>query len=121
MAHAVSVSGRGSYDIVVIGAGPAGRAAALEAAAAGARVAVAERRAPGERGRGGGTIPAKTLRFAALDAFAAARHGRGERGPTIAALNWPTYRSLAAEAETTETRLREAGCAFLQGTARFID
>ena len=56
------------YDLVVIGSGPAGQRAAVQAAKLGKRVAVIERR----RDVGGmcintGTIPSKTLREAVLD------------------------------------------------------
>ena len=56
-----------SYDVVVIGSGPAGQKAAVQAAKAGKRVCLIER----ERGVGGacvhrGTIPSKTLRETAV-------------------------------------------------------
>lgn len=56
-----------AFDIVIIGAGPAGQKAAVQGAKAGKRVALIER----ERGIGGscvyrGTIPSKTLRESAL-------------------------------------------------------
>ena len=56
-----------AFDIIVIGAGPAGQKAAVQGAKAGKRVALIER----ERGIGGscvyrGTIPSKTLRESAL-------------------------------------------------------
>ena len=56
-----------TYDVLVIGSGPAGQKAAIMAAKSGKRVAVVER----EQGLGGGcvyrgTIPSKTLREAAL-------------------------------------------------------
>jgi NAD(P) transhydrogenase len=56
-----------TFDIIVIGAGPAGQKAAIQGAKAGKRVALIER----ERGIGGscvyrGTIPSKTLRESAL-------------------------------------------------------
>ncbi len=56
-----------AFDIVIIGAGPAGQKAAIQGAKAGKRVALLER----ERGIGGscvyrGTIPSKTLRESAL-------------------------------------------------------
>ena len=55
------------FDIIVIGAGPAGQKAAIQGTKAGKRVALIER----ERGIGGscvyrGTIPSKTLRETAL-------------------------------------------------------
>lgn len=52
-----------SYDVVVIGTGPAGESAALNAAKHGKRVAVVERRAVvGGNCTHNGTIPSKTLR-----------------------------------------------------------
>jgi len=56
-----------AFDIIVIGAGPAGQKAAIQGAKAGKRVALFDR----ERGIGGscvyrGTIPSKTLRESAL-------------------------------------------------------
>ena len=52
-----------SWDVVIIGSGPAGQKAAVQAAKAGRRVCVIER----DQGVGGacvhrGTIPSKTLR-----------------------------------------------------------
>ena len=57
------MSSPANFDIIVIGAGPAGQKAAIQGAKAGKRVALIER----ERGIGGscvyrGTIPSKTLR-----------------------------------------------------------
>jgi len=51
------------YDIAVIGSGPAGEKAALEAARYGAKVVVIERHfAPGGAGTLSGTLPSKSLR-----------------------------------------------------------
>ena len=56
-----------SFDLVVIGSGPAGQRAAIQAAKLGKRVAVAERKAVvGGVCINTGTIPSKTLREAAL-------------------------------------------------------
>ncbi len=55
------------YDVVVIGSGPAGHAAALQACRLGAKVAILERHdAPGGVSLLSGTIPSKTLREAIL-------------------------------------------------------
>jgi NAD(P) transhydrogenase len=55
------------YDVVVIGSGPAGHAAALQACRLGAKVAILERRdVPGGVSLLSGTIPSKTLREAIL-------------------------------------------------------
>ncbi|MDT8446720.1 MAG: Si-specific NAD(P)(+) transhydrogenase [bacterium] len=51
------------YDVVVIGSGPAGEKAALEAAALGAKTLIIERwGAPGGAGTLSGTLPSKSLR-----------------------------------------------------------
>jgi NAD(P) transhydrogenase len=66
-----------SFDVVVLGSGPGGQKAAIQAAKAGRRVAVIER----ERDPGGacvytGTIPSKTLREAAHTLLAVKRGAR---------------------------------------------
>ena len=55
------------YDLFVIGSGPAGQRASIQAAKLGKRVAIAERKAVvGGVSINSGTIPSKTLREAAL-------------------------------------------------------
>ncbi len=55
------------YDLFVIGSGPAGQRAAIQAAKLGKRVAIAERKAVvGGAWINTGTIPSKTLREAVL-------------------------------------------------------
>src|SRR3989442_5787262 len=61
------MSSRDSYDLVVIGCGPAGEKGAAQAAYFGKRVAVVERSPhPGGAGINTGTVPSKTLRETAL-------------------------------------------------------
>jgi NAD(P) transhydrogenase len=56
-----------AYDLIVIGAGPAGEKGAAQAAYFGKRVAVIEREPyPGGAGTNTGTVPSKTLRETAL-------------------------------------------------------
>jgi NAD(P) transhydrogenase len=56
-----------SYDLIVIGAGPAGEKGAAQAAYFGKRVAIVEREPyPGGAGTNTGTVPSKTLRETAL-------------------------------------------------------
>ena len=52
------------YDLLVIGSGPAGQKAAIQAAKLGKRVALVERRELGGVSVNWGTIPSKTLREA---------------------------------------------------------
>ncbi|MCA9728326.1 MAG: Si-specific NAD(P)(+) transhydrogenase [Candidatus Eisenbacteria bacterium] len=67
------------YDLFVIGSGPAGQRAAIQAAKLGKRVGVAERRsAPGGVCLNTGTIPSKTFREAVL--FLTGHQQRGMYG-----------------------------------------
>src|SRR5512141_3181098 len=62
------------YDVVVLGCGPAGERAAIQAARANKRVAVVERAgAVGGNRVNWGTIPSKTLRESALHVLALRR------------------------------------------------
>ena len=72
------ISANHDYDVVVIGSGPAGHNAAVEASSRGARVLIVER----ERRVGGacvqyGTIPSKTLRETAVTLTAFRRRSGG--------------------------------------------
>ena len=67
----MSATATADVDILVVGSGPAGQKAAIQAAKLGKRVAVVER--PGRLGGNSihtGTIPSKTLREAVLDHLA---------------------------------------------------
>ena len=55
------------YDLVVLGSGPSGRRAAIQAAKWGVRVLVVENRAPGGVSVHTGTIPSKTVRETVLN------------------------------------------------------
>src|SRR5438034_7941275 len=56
-----------TYDLIVIGSGPAGQRAAIQAAKSGKRVALIEKREViGGAGINTGTIPSKTMREAVL-------------------------------------------------------
>lgn len=64
-----------SYDIIVIGGGPGGERAAIQAAKAGKRVALVERaHVVGGAAINWGTIPSKTLRESALFVHGLQRH-----------------------------------------------
>ena len=72
------IASNNEYDVVVIGSGPAGQNAAIEAASRGARTLIVER----ERRVGGacvqyGTIPSKTLRETAVTLTAFRRRSGG--------------------------------------------
>lgn len=116
------------WDVVVIGTGPAGQKAAVQAAKAGRRVCVIER----ELGVGGacvhrGTIPSKTLRETALHMTELRRrlgeHVRIELPPDLqlASLMERMHRVVKAHVEYQQRQLRRNGIEVLHGRARFAD
>jgi NAD(P) transhydrogenase len=116
-------------DMLVIGSGPSGQKAAIQAAKLGMRVAVAERR---ER-LGGvsihtGTIPSKTLREAVLEVVAQrpldvldpTRIEESER-QVLEQLMDRTARVVAAETAVVREQFRRNRVGLLPGQARFVD
>src|SRR5215218_6055601 len=116
-------------DLLVIGSGPSGQKAAIQAAKLGKRVAVAERR---DR-LGGvsihtGTIPSKTLREAVLDQLAErpldildpTRMEETER-QALQQLMDRTARVIAAETSVVREQFRRNMVGWLQGGAVFRD
>ena len=116
------------FDVVVIGCGPAGERAAIQAARAGRRVAVVERaHVVGGTGVNWGTIPSKTLRESALFVHALTRarlHGiRYELGPEITVADF-TYRQrlvVQRELELINEGLAKARIEVRRGHGRFLD
>jgi NAD(P) transhydrogenase len=116
-------------DLLVIGSGPSGQKAAIQAAKLGKRVAVAERR---ER-LGGvsihtGTIPSKTLREAVLEQIAQrpldvldpTRVEESEQR-TLEQLMDRTARVVAAETAVVREQFRRNRVGLLPGQAHFAD
>jgi NAD(P) transhydrogenase len=116
-------------DLLVIGSGPSGQKAAIQAAKLGKRVAVAERR---ER-LGGvsihtGTIPSKTLREAVLEQIAQrpldvldpTRVEESEQR-TLEQLMDRTARVVAAETSVVREQFRRNRVGLLPGQAHFQD
>lgn len=116
------------YDLVVIGAGPAGEKGAAQAAYFGKRVCIVERAPrPGGAAVNTGAIPSKTLRETALS-FADLRR-RGLYGvdmhvkPNISVADF-MYRERAAiesQWKLIDENIKKHGIEQLQGTARFVD
>ncbi len=116
------------FDVVVLGAGPAGQSAALELARLGRRVCVVEARSS----VGGvclheGTIPSKSLREAVLATVAyGSRQVLGEG--RVPAGKQPDARVLLGHVETVVARelgvidrlLHSTGVQVLHGRARFV-
>lgn len=114
------------YDVVIIGSGPAGQNAALEAAARGARALIIER----ERHVGGscvqyGTIPSKTLRETAVTLTAFRRRSgdvyeiRQDERLSIRSLMTRLEQVVTAHQQTVARQLRAAGVERVTGRARF--
>jgi NAD(P) transhydrogenase len=114
------------YDLIVIGSGPAGQRAALQAAKLRRRVMVVERRSV----LGGvcthtGTIPSKTLREAILHLTGYRMHDvygkwfldRREIG--VSDLYRHVHRVIQHEIEVKETYLTKNGVEIIYGSARF--
>lgn len=123
-------SGDGSadaWDLVIVGSGPAGQSAALEAAAAGARVVIVER----EPQVGGscvqrGTIPSKTLREAASALTGFSRRTGGVYQVVapphlrLESLLVRLHGVLDGYHQSIHERLAAAGVAHVQGRARLL-
>ena len=118
---------RRASDLVVIGAGPAGTAAALRAAALGASVTIVEADRVGGVCTNTGCTPVRVLaRTARLarDARAAATFGV-ELGPVT--VHWDTVRQRIDEvvedvhrAKALPRRFSDAGVEFISGRASFV-
>ncbi len=118
----------GTWDVVVIGSGPAGQKAAVQAAKAGRKVCLIER----ELGVGGacvhrGTIPSKTLRETALH-LAELRNRLGkhvkvelQHDVQLASLMDRMQSVVTAHVEYQTKQLRRNGIEQIHGRARFVD
>jgi NAD(P) transhydrogenase len=117
-----------SYDLVVIGSGPGGQRAAIQAAKSGKRVAVIEKReAVGGVCINTGTIPSKTMREAVLHLsgfyyqnFYGANY-RVKEVVTMADLNYRVQRVIENEVAVVQAQLQRNGVELLHGAGRFLD
>jgi glutathione reductase (NADPH) len=112
------------FDLIIIGTGVAGRTAVEEAAAAGLRTAIVDRREFGGTCALRGCEPKKTL-FAGAEAVerASAQAGRGVSG--VVKLDWPALvafkRELIGPAPAAfEAQFSSLGVTAMHGTVRFI-
>src|SRR5580704_5166341 len=116
------------FDLIVIGSGPAGQRAAIQAAKAGKRVALVERREV----LGGvcintGTIPSKTMREAVLH-FSGYRYReiyginyRVKDKITMPDLVFRVQHVIKTEVDVTQLQLARNGVEVLTGVATFVD
>ncbi len=117
-----------AFDLCVIGTGPAGQRAAVQAAKLGRRVGLCERReVVGGVSINTGTIPSKTFREAVLYLTGFAQ--RGVYGSSYALKERITMRDLLLrcehvikrEIEVIRDQMRRNGITLISGTARFLD
>ena len=115
------------YDLLVIGSGPAGQRAAIQAAKLGKRVAIAEHKAVvGGAWINTGTIPSKTMRQAVL--HLSGFYERAIYGPayqvkkniTIADLLQRASHVIKNEIDVTLHQLQRNDIEVLQATASFV-
>lgn len=117
-----------NFDFLVIGSGPAGRKAAIQAAKLGKKVAIVDRRTD----IGGvclhtGTVPSKTLREAVL--YLSGYRQRGFYGQgyrlkddlTMADLKQRLHTTIQSEEEVILHQLSRNGVQVFNGMATFID
>ena len=116
------------YDLLVIGSGPAGQRAAIQAAKVGKRAAIIERKGVlGGAWINTGTIPSKTLREAALHLSGFRErsiYGASytvKKNITMADLHYRTTHVIKNELDVTRHQLQRNRVELLQATASFID
>ncbi|MFN8006537.1 MAG: FAD-dependent oxidoreductase [Terriglobia bacterium] len=117
-----------SFDLIVIGSGPAGQRAAIQGAKCGKRVAIVERRAVvGGTCINTGTIPSKTMREAVLhlSGFQYQQlygvNYRVKEKITMADLAFRVQHVIKTEIDVTQSQLSRNGIEILSGTASFTD
>ncbi|WP_425228803.1 Si-specific NAD(P)(+) transhydrogenase [Sphingomonas sp.] len=116
------------YDLLVIGSGPSGRRAAIQAAKLGKQVLVIERgRRVGGVSVHTGTIPSKTLRETVLNLSGWRERGFYGRGYRVkqdisaADLMRRLHKTLDHEVEVLEHQFARNGVHVLSGAGRFTD
>jgi NAD(P) transhydrogenase len=117
-----------NYDIIVIGSGPAGQRAAIQAAKSGRRVAVIEQREiVGGACINTGTIPSKTMREAVMHLSGFQFQGiyginyHVKEKITMADLGFRVNQVIKTEADVTQAQLARNGIEVLNARASFID
>ena len=116
------------YELIVIGSGPGGQRAAINAVKAGKRVALVEKQtAVGGVCINTGTIPSKTMREAVLHLsgfydqsfYGANYHSKDQI--TMADLNFRVQRVIENEISVIQDQLKRNGVDIYHGMAKFMD
>lgn len=115
------------FDVVIIGSGPAGQKAAIQAAKLGKRVAVVEKDViPGGACLHSGTIPSKTLRAAILDltefyekSFYAKSHDK--KAISINDLNYRLLKVVHTQEAIISNQFKKNKIDVVLGHAEFLD
>ena len=117
-----------TYDLIVIGSGPAGQRAAIQGAKCGRRVVVVEQREIiGGACINTGTIPSKTMREAVLHLSGFQFQGiygvnyHVKDKITMADLGFRVNQVIKTEADVTQAQLARNGVDIATGRASFID
>jgi len=117
-----------SYDLIVIGSGPAGQRAAIQGAKAGKRVALVERREMvGGACINTGTIPSKTMREAVVHLSGYAYRDiygisyRVKDKITMQDLAFRVQHVIKTEIDVIQAQLSRNNVEMLSGTAKFLD
>ncbi len=117
-----------TYDLIVIGSGPAGQRAAIQGAKCGRRVVVIEQREIiGGACINTGTIPSKTMREAVLHLTGYQFQGiyginyHVKEKITMADLGFRVNQVIKTEADVTQAQLSRNGVDIVGGHASFVD
>src|SRR5215475_13736581 len=117
-----------TYDLIVIGSGPAGQRAAIQGAKCGRRVAVIEQREIiGGACINTGTIPSKTMREAVLHLSGFQFQGiygvnyHVKDRITMADLGFRVNQVIKTEADVTQAQLARNGIEVINARASFVD
>src|ERR1700685_2265359 len=117
-----------SYDLLIIGSGPAGQRAAIYANKLGKRAAVVERmRTVGGASVNTGTIPSKTMREAVMHLSGYnyrsiyGMNYRVKEKITMSDLAFRVQHVIKTEIDVTEAQLSRNGVDVVTGVASFVD
>src|ERR1017187_9191681 len=117
-----------TYDLIVIGSGPAGQRAAIQAAKSGKKVALIEKREViGGLCINTGTIPSKTMREAVIHFSGFHYQGiyginyRVKEKVSMADLLFRVHHVIKTEIDVTQSQLSRNNVEMLTGQATFLD